>query len=124
MSQFAIDGVGKNVVVVKDDKVIAKGRSVAMRGLEYVSIQLSDEDFEKFFAAMDDSTKSVLKSIGHIRVAPVTGGFLALSLDLEEDHKDIADQFENTNVVDHFNLTYGMVPDFFKNVEGYRSAVE
>ena len=124
MWHLAVENVGKDIVIIKDNKIFAKGRSVAMRGNDYVSIKLCEEDQEKFFGKMDTDSKAILKSIGHIHISPYSGAFLQMSLDYEGLHKEIEEQFENTFAVDHFNLRYGIVPDHFKTAEDYRSAIE
>jgi hypothetical protein len=118
----AIASVGSDVVVLKDNKVFAKGRSVAMRERDFVSIRLQDEDFNRLFADMTEDHKKIVNSIGHVRFDPTTGHFICLSLDLSELYEKIDELFDGTLVVDAFNLRWGMVPDYFKDAEGYRES--
>ncbi len=116
----AIYSVGHDVVIIKDKKIFARGKSIAMKGIDFVSIRLCKEDFEKTFGQTSGMTKAVLNSIGHLRFFPVSGLYISPSLDLGEvDNAIVNVQFENTYVVDHFNLQYRMTPDFFKDVEDY-----
>lgn len=120
VTDSAVYSVGHAVVIIKDKKIFARGKAIVMKGIDFVSIRLEKEDFEKAFAETSEMTKAVLNSIGHIRFFPVSGVYISAGLDLGDvDNAIIDDQFINTRVVDHFNLRFGMVPDFFKDVEDY-----
>lgn len=117
----AVDGVSKDVLVVnKECKVIARGTSIAMRGNDFVSIRLIKEDFDKLLGGLSDMSKSVMHSIGHLRCCPISGMFIQPTLDLGDEENEIMENiFNDTYVVSEFDLRFRMVPDFFKEVDGY-----
>jgi hypothetical protein len=124
MNHYAIEGVAKPVVVIKDNKIVAKGVSVLKRGDDWVSIKLSQEDVEKYLFMIPSSIKEIMDSVGHIHVSPLTGIFLQTSFILDDDLcEEVEKIFENSYTVDHFNLRYGMVPKNFENAEDYRAAI-
>ncbi|NTV78162.1 MAG: hypothetical protein HGA25_03210 [Clostridiales bacterium] len=119
----AVDGVSKDILIVdKESKIIARGVSIGMRGNDFVAIRLAKEDFEKLLSGLSDMAKSLMHSIGHIRCCPISGMFIQPTLDLGDDENGIIENiFADTYAVSEFDLRYRMVPDFFKNVEGYGS---
>lgn len=125
MIHRAIDGVSKDVLIVdKDGKVIARGRSVSMKGNEFVSILLDKKDAELLLDSISNLTQIPMQSIGHIRCSPINGMFIEPTLDLNDQEFQIFENaFGDTYAVSEFDLRYGMVPDFFKVVPGYRSAI-
>lgn len=124
MKAHAIENVAKPVVVIKEGKIIARGVSVLMRGADWVSIKLSEEDVEKYLSTIPSTIKEIMSSVGHIHVSPVTGMFLNTSFILDEKISEVfAKIFEDSYSVEVPQpvLRYGMVPDNFKNAEDYRS---
>ena len=121
---MAIQSVGKDIVIIKDNKIIAKGQSVTMRGDDFVSIKLKDEYVQQFFNKFSPKTLELFKAIGHLRYFPTSGYFCSLPLDFEKDEEqkvsdEIEEMFSASLAVDHFNLRYRMVPDYFKDSEDY-----
>lgn len=57
----AVENVGKEVVIIKDNKIIAKGKSVTMRGDEVVSIKLEKEFEDKYFNRLNINISTKLK---------------------------------------------------------------
>ena len=49
----------------------------------------------------------------------MTGAFLCFSVDFEGEQQDAEAFFDGSATVDAFNFGWGMVPDHFKEVEGY-----
>lgn len=121
MHYRAIDGVSKDVLVVdKECKIVARGTSIAMRGNDFVSIRLIKEDFDKLLNGLSDMSRSLMHSIGHLRCCPISGMFIQPTLDLGDEENEIMEKiFADTYAVSEFDLRYRMVPDFFKDVEGY-----
>ena len=117
----AVDGVGKDILIVdKECKIVARATSIGMRGNDFVSIRLIKEDFEKLLSGLSDMSKSLMHSIGHLRCCPISGMFIQPTLDLGDKENEIMENiFADTYAVGEFELRYRMVPDFFKNVEGY-----
>ena len=117
----AISGVGKSVLIIRGTKVIGKGKSQGMKGYEVVSITLEDAMAQALIPP-----NMVGETLGYkytyLHYSPVTGGFLGI---YENDPlwQDINKQLDDTTVVDEENFRYGVVPDHFKEVEGYRSAI-
>lgn len=117
----AVDGVSKDILIVdKECKIIGRGTSVAMRGNDFVCIRLIKEDIDKLLINLPDMSKSLMHSIGHLRCCPISGMFIQPTLDLGNEENEIMENiFADTYAVSEFELRYRMVPDFFKNVEGY-----
>jgi hypothetical protein len=121
MMDFAVETVGREVVLIKDNKIIGEGYSAATAGYT-VSIEMRDDRAK---ALVDDSIqvkewkkhapgKEYRYSLFHF--SQFNGCYLG-------DNDEFYEPLENVFVVDKRNLSYGFVPNSFKNVEGYRSVI-
>lgn len=73
---------------------------------------------------LPDNIRQMMDIIGHLRFCPISGMYIEPVLDLDDEEFDnIESMFDKTYAVGEFELRYGMVPDFFKNVEGYKSGI-
>lgn len=117
----AISGVGKHVLIIRGNHVIGKGRSVAMRGEDFVSVVLTEESHH-----LIPADHELIQMVGYkhasIRYYPNTGGYISMGCLLEDDDV-LEDFFSDTLVVDEFHFRWGMVPDHFKTVDGYGAAL-
>lgn len=116
LTYMAVENVGKDVLIIKDGKVIGKGVSQLMYGDEWIGIRFTEGEIM-------DMTKdlSTVKSMGYkysyFRYYPYSGVFLGAPSEMgREDEHAILDA---TLVVDELKLKYGMVPDHFKATPGY-----
>lgn len=113
----AVENVGREVVLIRDNKVIGEGYSVTKAG-GIVSIEMRD-----------DAAKALIENSMQVKVLAESFpekkykwayfrffGFDGSYADSEDDRYHA--EFENVRVVDKFNLRYGIVPDSFKDVEG------
>ena len=118
---YAVENVGRDVLIIRNNQVIGKGMSQIMRGLDFVSITLVDDDAKKLIPI-----ERISDVIGYrhtyLRYDPISGMFLEIYGN-DPEWEDINDQLEDTLVVDEFNFRWGRCPDTFKDVPGYRSAV-
>lgn len=112
----ACENVGKDVLVIKDNKVIGKGRSVTMRGDEWVGIVFKEgevleliKDFESF--------KAFGAKHASFRYLPNSGLFFDGAF--EEESEKAWEVLGQTMIVDEFNFGWGIAPDHFKQVEGF-----
>jgi hypothetical protein len=121
MFHSAVSGTGKTVLVVRGLEIIGKGQTAIARGTEYVGVRLTEGKIME-----EAKDLGIVKAVGfqdsYFRFSPTTGGFASWFYgDSEEDTLKF---FEELRIVDEFNLRFGLVPDEFKDVPGYRSAVE
>ena len=118
---YAVENVGRDVLIIRNNQVIGKGMSQTMRGLDFVSITLVDDDAKKLIPV-----ECISDAIGYrhtyLRYDPISGMFLEIYGN-DPEWEDINDRLEDTLVVDEFNFRWGLCPDTFKDVPGYRSAV-
>lgn len=118
---YAVENVGRDVLIIRNNQVIGKGMSQIMRGLDFVSITLVDDDAKKLIPI-----ERISDVIGYrhtyLRYAPISGMFLEVYGN-DPEWEDVNDQLEDTLVVDEFNFRWGLCPDTFKDVPGYRSAM-
>ena len=118
---YAVENVGRDVLIIRNNQVIGKGMSQTMRGLDFVSITLVDDDAKKLIPI-----ERICDVIGYrhtyLRYDPISGMFLEIYGN-DPEWEDINDRLEDTLVVDEFNFRWGLCPDTFKDVPGYRSAV-
>jgi hypothetical protein len=116
----AIDSVNKQVLVIKNGKIIANGISISMRGNEFAGVRLSNANL----TFLPDNIRQMMDIIGHLRFCPISGMYIEPTLGLDDEEFDhIESMFDKTYAVGELELRYGMVPDFFKNVEGYKSSI-
>ena len=118
---YAVENVGRDVLIIRNNQVIGKGMSQIMRGLDFVSITLVDDDAKKLIPV-----ERISDAIGYkhtyLRYDPISGMFLEIYGN-DPEWEDINDRLEDTLVVDEFNFRWGLCPDTFKDVPGYRSAM-
>lgn len=118
---YAVENVGRDVLIIRNNQVIGKGMSQTMHGLDFVSITLVDDDAKKLIPV-----ERISDAIGYkhtyLRYDPISGMFLEIYGN-DPEWEDINDRLEDTLVVDEFNFRWGLCPDTFKDVPGYRSAV-
>lgn len=109
----AVDGVGKTVLIIKDNKVVGKGVSqTSFDGM--VGITISDDAGKDFFKD-DYAVKTLGWRFTFFHYYESTGNAAFSYTDEPED------RLKGTRIIDEFNLRWGMVPESFKSVNGYRS---
>ena len=118
---YAVENVGRDVLIIRNNQVIGKGMSQIMRGLDFVSITLVDDDAKKLIPI-----ERISDVIGYrhtyLHYDPISGMFLEIYGN-DPEWEDVNDQLEDTLVVDEFNFRWGLCPNTFKDVPGYRSAM-
>lgn len=116
----AIESLGGEVVILKEDKIVGIGRVMSSFDGEFVGVELT----EGAILGMVENL-GVVQTLGldglAFRYSPVTGAYLGTGFWDDEDSDAV---LGTTFAVGRFNLSHGIVPDHFKNVEGYRSAVQ
>lgn len=114
----ALDNVPKEIVILKDGKKIGTG-SGQIGCADFVGVRI-DEGTE-----LAEKLKNLepFKSLGmkntYTRFALVSGLFLGFSSQKEFPEAEAI--LENSYAVDAFNFSYKIVPDHFKEFEGYGS---
>lgn len=122
MNYPAIETVGRATLIVRGNEVIGECKVVTMRGSDIANVQMQDKAAKDLIATtlavkiMDDKTDWV--TVGFF---PLTGLYLNTNFNGPEA-EELDKIFEDTRIVDKLNLSYGMVPDTFKDIPGYRSA--
>lgn len=114
----AADRCGNDVLIIRDNQIVGKAKSVLQRGDLFVGIELLDDAAKSLI----DITKNAdLQSLGYrhiyIKYDPITGNFLP-----DENFKEVREAMKDTMIVDEFNFRWGMVPEKFRDVPGYRAA--
>ena len=118
---YAVENVGRDVLIIRNNQVIGKGMSQTMRGLDFVSITLVDDDAKKLIP-VERISDAIGYNYTYLRYDPISGMFLEVYGN-DPEWEDVNDQLEDTLVVDEFNFRWGLCPDTFKDVPGYRSAM-
>lgn len=119
------------LLLIRDNKVIGKAQMAIGRGTEWVGIRITEgevkEEVSKLIKAATEGED--LKDLdGTLRFFfPHFTYYSGLYLDignllLTEKTSEIDAYFQDIRVVNEFNFRWGLVPDVFKDVEGYRSA--
>lgn len=117
MKDFAIPSVGKDVVLIKNNKVIAKGRSRSSMGY-VIGIELQEGPlYDELCKAKIVSETTIPVKYINPRFSQVTGEYIHSGFN---DGEEIDGLMEDVMVVDLFNLVWGMVPDSFSSMLEYR----
>ncbi len=103
------------IILVKDNKVVAKMKPWSIRD-GVISVVFEGDARDHINIPVKNREYYV------IRYSTYTGEYL--DDNFIEDDEEMLDYFENTRVCNEFELRWGMVPDSFKDVEGYRKAIE
>lgn len=125
MSVNAISSNGK-VLFIKDNKVVGEGKHYISVGDKVGVVVTSGElhDYLSNHPEMETFKNSpALRDLKDfcIYFSEVTGGYLELKF---EDCSEIDEYFEDISCVSEFEFRWGMVPDIYKDVPGFRSAIE
>lgn len=119
----ALERTGKEVLIIRGLKVIGRGLSqTANHG--WVGIRmLEGEPHAAVQAWLGDSHPEIAKH-AYIRYSEVSGAFFQLPFkdDETQAYQDADEFFDETYAVDEFNFKWGLVPDIYKDVEGYGSS--
>jgi hypothetical protein len=119
----ALQNVGKTVLFIKDNKVVGKGRGQIGRGDEWHGIRIeSGELFEQLKDIEPFNTPGIGTKHALIRFSPTLGSFIGFGF--TDEFPQAEEILEYVRVVDEFNLGYRMVPDTFKDTEGYGVAAD
>lgn len=116
----AVENVGKDVLVVKDNKVIGKGRSLIMHGDDWIGIRFTEGEVLEMVKNFE-SVKSLGLKHNYFRYFPTSGLFWGPAF--AEDDEITWTVLGQTMVIDEFNFRFGICPDHFKQVEGYASTL-
>ena len=117
---YAVESVGKDVLLVQNNQIVGKGVSQIARGDVFVGIQITEGALVERVQGLDLVKFMGLKH-SYFRFCPVTGAYLG------DDSQTGAGGFDllgEVRVVDAFNLRWGMVPAWFAGVPGYRAGLE
>lgn len=120
----AVENVGREVVLIRNNEVIGEGYS-SVSGGGIVGIEMRDDAAKALIAdcAMVKlweekfPEKKFKYSLFHF--SQYTGEYLG-----ENEDEYTVDALMDVRVVDKFNLRYGMVPSAFKDVVGYHAAMK
>ena len=126
LDNYAVDGVGKKLYLIKDNKIVGEGYAAA--SAEYiVSVEMRDERAKEL---VRDSTlvkgweqtqfaeKAFKWALFHF--AEASGRYV------DEWHRPDCyhEPLKDVRVVDAFKFDYGWVPQDFKDVEGFGAAIK
>lgn len=120
---YAIENVGREVLLIRDKRIIGEGYSVSSSS-GTISIEMRDERAK---ALISDSLAVKLwgerfpeKKFKYatFKFCQFTGAYLDASY---YDPDMLCPTLSGVRVVDKMGLHYGIVPDAFKDVEGYNA---
>jgi hypothetical protein len=109
---------GHNILLILDNKVVGVAKH-AVSCNEWCGVQVISGELHDQLAALDTAKVLSPKYI-YPRFSPYTGMYLGTSM---TDVPDVDALFENVRAVNEFELNFGMVPEFFKDVEGYKKSL-
>lgn len=110
---------GNNLLVIKNDRVIGKASVTTKRGSE-VSVRFTEGEIVDLIKDLE-LVKSVGLKYSYFRFLEFTGGYGGTDQQTGAGGDDI---LWDVSVVDEFNFRWGMVPEHFSCVPGYRDAEE
>lgn len=118
----AIETAGKPTLLVQGTKVLGNVKISGMCGAE-VSVNLSPELYEQMIAPVVEKRDYGYppEKLTFLRFSPYAGMYLSNNLDSDSERTAVDAVFEHCRIVDEFNFAWGLVPDVFKEVEGYRA---
>lgn len=106
------------VVFVQGNKIIGKGRVAIRHGDNFVGVRVDSGPIAEMVKDLELVTLMGLKC-AFLRFMPVTGVYAG---DDHQTGEGGTALLQDVRVVDEHNLAFGIVPESFKDVEGYRSA--
>lgn len=107
---------GNDIHLFRDNKLVGIARH-AVSCDQWCGVQLISGELYDQLAASDAAKILTVRHI-YPRFYPYTGAYYGCGM---TDTPEIDKMFENVMAVNSFELKFGMVPDSFKGVEGYRS---
>lgn len=116
----AVENVGREVLLIKDNKVVGEGFAAAMAD-GIVSIEMRD-DRAKTLVENSTQVQAWVSSFPDKKYKWASFKFCSFTGTYLDTDEVFCEALEHIQVVDKFSLRYGMVPDSFKDTEGYRAA--
>lgn len=121
---LAVESVGMEVLLVKDTKIVGEGFAHVLNGSTgTVSIEMRDanarqlvENSDQVKAWSNDFPEKKYK-YSLFRFYAISGVYTGM-----DTGDTCCPELNDVRIVDKLKLRYGMVPDDFNNVEGYRAA--
>lgn len=122
----AIEGVGRDTLVIKGTEILFVTRVQGIRGGECASINFHPAEYDKYIAPLipadpDDGLTFPRHKLVFIRFSLVMGLFLEHNVWPGGEKLD--EWLEDVRIVDEFNFRWGLVPASFANVEGFGQAL-
>ena len=117
MNDLAIK-ISEDLLIIQNDKIVGKARG-AYAVNDVCGIRITDGEIAEAL----QQTKAVrLLGLRYcvFRYDAHTGEYRGGEFSDATDHENV---LNNTRAVTKFDLDWGMVPESFKNTEGYRSAL-
>jgi hypothetical protein len=117
----AVETVGREVLLIRDNKVIGEGYTSTMRD-GVLAVQMRDDlakvlvEDSKMVKLWAESFPDKKFKYSMFHFCSFTGNYLG-----ENEEEYTLKNFDDVRIVDKSNLYYGMVPSTFKDVEGYRA---
>lgn len=121
----AVENLSADILVVQNNKVICTAKGFVGNGDKWVAVTFVEDSSivekikqTKFY---ETHKENLHWKYLPFRFMPITGTFLCCGF---TGHEEIMEEleaiFEDVRIVNAFQLRWGMVPDTFKDVEGYR----
>lgn len=119
---FAVENVGVPVLLIRDNQIIGEGFSqTSAYGM--ISIEMRDERAIKLIEnapqvkLWEEKFPEKKYKWSMYKFCRLTGQYIDMS---QDDAAMLCPELEGVRVVDKQKFEYGMVPDSFKDVPGYR----
>lgn len=106
---------GKSLFIIRDNKIVGEGRVSHAIGDDWAAVEITKGDIYEALLKTEACKRLGTKYVW-LRYFSLTGMFICSSF---TDQPELDEMFQETRAVDQFNLGWGMVPDSFKDVEGY-----
>lgn len=114
---------GNDVVIVKDYKVVGKGRASVQHGNDWVSVQITEGEILESLKETQwykKITEVVGEKYTYIRYFPLTGLYCCPGWVNDKEICDEVDKLMGPSMAcNEFNFDFGIVNDLFKDTEGY-----
>jgi hypothetical protein len=117
MDDLAIK-IGENLLIIQNDKIVGSA-SVACSIGGVCGIRITDGEIAEALQ-QTEAVRMLGLRYCFFRYDVHTGEYRGGEFSDATDHANV---LNNTRAVTEFDLKWGMVPESFKNTEGYRSAL-
>lgn len=125
LNSRSISHLDGEISVVQDNKVVCTAKGYTGMGDSWVSVVFDENNTmaekikeTQYYKDNKESLEKITWKHFPFRFDPLLGTFISCGF---TDTHELEELFKDVRIVNAFNLRWGMVPDTFCEVEGYRS---